>query len=98
MENPNLKPCPFCGSKPFLNGRGPTVNGKMLWQVGCDNESCPVHDVWGAGYVSDKKATEAWNTRSEINRNKNIHNYRTCGNTDHKYNARYCYMCGGWLK
>jgi hypothetical protein len=61
----NLKPCPFCGSAPFLNEHYPKVNGHTLWQIGCEDESCPVHDVWGAGYSNSKLAIEAWNTRVE---------------------------------
>ena len=59
-----LKPCPFCADTPFLNKHGPKIDGHYLWQIGCENEQCPIHDVWGAGYSSKEEAIKAWNTRA----------------------------------
>lgn len=56
-----LKPCPFCGVKPW----GMYPDGDMEgYSVVCEHEEgCP---VWSFDYESDEAAIEAWNQRAHI--------------------------------
>ena len=60
-----LKPCPFCGSEPYLHSpflAAPTMNGKKResrWQINCP-ECC----VKTSHYATKEEARAAWNRRA----------------------------------
>lgn len=60
-----LKPCPFCGSKPVLTQDATASrDGFDEYSVSCENAECLVNAcTWG--FESGDKAVEAWNTRAE---------------------------------
>lgn len=63
MKTPELKPCPFCGSKPKLAGAY-TIEGVTAWAVYCGKT--PSDFFCGAQITSiesEEKAVEAWNRR-----------------------------------
>ncbi len=53
-----LKPCPFCGGKPYLQANG--RDQKPYWEVVCDN-AC---DFTGPAKWEKDEAVSAWNTRA----------------------------------
>ncbi len=59
----DLKPCPFCGSKPNVQ----EYNGGFV-AIGCSNGRCYIHPH-EFGFPSMEDAIEKWNKRAE----------RTCG-------------------
>jgi hypothetical protein len=54
-----LKPCPFCGSNPFVCK---LVAGVHL---GCNNEECPVSRLYTLQYPTEIEAIKAWNIRKD---------------------------------
>lgn len=54
MEQPKLKPCPFCGEAPVL-----TLH-MGYYRVECRNQFCPSRLTASA---NKKDIVEAWNTR-----------------------------------
>ena len=39
MQEVELKPCPFCGKKPYIERWS---SGGMMYMVKCNNPDCPV--------------------------------------------------------
>lgn len=59
---PNLKPCPFCGSKAHLDDFDDSG-----FCVSCSNSECPVAMCMDADTFSDMNTTcERWNTRADL--------------------------------
>lgn len=61
MSETTLKPCPFCGGKPYFyqiysNG----VDSKKVWKVMCENKDCIA--ILNE-YDTQEQAAEAWNRR-----------------------------------
>jgi len=57
----DLRPCPFCGAKPYLYENDPYMDDRRHNRVHCEN--CGVdgpHDAW---YTVDG-IIKAWNTRA----------------------------------
>ena len=54
-----LKPCPFCGGKPFISARLPYFGETPTVAVVC--EKC---NAASKHYVKEEKAIEAWNRRA----------------------------------
>lgn len=62
--NEELKPCPFCGGKPFcseMDHPNPTVG--EYWIIGCGNDDCPA-DTCFVEQRSEAEAIAAWNNRA----------------------------------
>jgi len=59
-----LKPCPFCGGKPFC-AEQEHLNPKVgeYWIVGCGNDDCPV-DTCFVDQPSKAEAIASWNRRA----------------------------------
>lgn len=55
-----LKPCPFCGGEPKLQGF--KINGKQEYSITCENEGCGV--TVHAGIDKLELVIAAWNTRA----------------------------------
>lgn len=55
-----LKPCPFCGGKPFVSARLPYFGETLTVAVVC--EDC---NAASKHKVNEKDAIEAWNRRVE---------------------------------
>lgn len=58
MRRDELKPCPFCGGKPFIQPNGRL--GYKYWEVVCDSEC----DFTGPARDTEEEAAAAWNRRS----------------------------------
>lgn len=60
-----LKPCPFCGGKPFID-KDKCFDGTFVYQISCVNRECDVSikTKWRA---TKKEAIEAWNRRENNN-------------------------------
>ena len=58
-----LKPCPFCGKKPYLLARDHEDFPHPWYMVICDygQGGCGAESAW---CVSAEKATEMWNRRA----------------------------------
>lgn len=54
-----LKPCPFCGEKPYTY----TDGWRVWWGVKCPDCSCIIGE-----YRTEKEAIEEWNRRAEDER------------------------------
>lgn len=58
-----LKPCPFCGGKPYFyqiysRGKG----SKQVWKVMCEHvDCCAILNEWD----TQEEAVNAWNKRTE---------------------------------
>ena len=52
-----LKPCPFCGSKPTIDRGGP---GNLVWYIECEEDEYVASTQSGG---MRKEAVAAWNTR-----------------------------------
>ena len=59
-----LKPCPFCGSKPNVTYIPNDTGGKTI-NIECDNSKCGVVLFTRLNFVSDDYVIEAWNRRVE---------------------------------
>lgn len=61
---PDLKPCPFCGSKPTVEKFFMPTNSVVLYSVQCNNINCPVNPV--SDYCKDRAfIIKQWNRRAE---------------------------------
>lgn len=57
---PDLLPCPFCGSAAVLS-RSPRAV-----VVGCDNDDCPSRECYSSGQIKNEpRVIERWNTRAQ---------------------------------
>lgn len=55
-----LKPCPFCGGKPFISARLPYFGETLTVAVVCENcNAASKHKI------KEEEAIEAWNRRAE---------------------------------
>ena len=59
-----LKPCPFCGSKPILKEAKSMYSDMTAFYVRCDNYNCPV-TVATCNRDTPEEAFELWNTRAQ---------------------------------
>ena len=59
-----LKPCPFCGSRPSIEGRTSAVlTGRAIYHIYCTNKKCGA-DFWFYGAEHDKeKVIRKYNRR-----------------------------------
>ncbi len=57
MDDPKLKPCPFCGSSEVELDMYVGIEG-FYYSVSCHNCGCK---LWGKN--TEKKAIDLWNTR-----------------------------------
>ena len=60
-----LKPCPFCGEKPFVKSFGSKIT-----TIFCDGEACRVHP--SVDNIDLDSATKGWNTRAYEEENKKL--------------------------
>ena len=61
MKTPDLKPCPFCGSKPTVD-KCELQDGTVFYTVLCYNINCAVRPK--ADYCKDKSfIIKQWNRR-----------------------------------
>lgn len=62
MNNPKLKPCPFCGGNAKVETYKHPYGHTMYW-VGCANEKCDVFPET-PGYSERRNAVRSWNKRA----------------------------------
>lgn len=63
MEHNELKPCPFCGSKPRLE-IGQSFCGRTYWYACANYKHCPAHYLRSKSMFSKQEAKEVWNRRA----------------------------------
>jgi len=72
----SLKPCPFCGSSPFLMRKEIEANGRRYFKIfiGCNSSTCGAYIPNGAFSTLDysmeeaeEKAIKKWNHRYKNN-------------------------------
>jgi predicted nucleic-acid-binding Zn-ribbon protein len=54
--NNELKPCPFCGGKPYI------TKDEDFFEIGCSNPKYKITSVYVNG-KDEKKTTAVWNKR-----------------------------------
>jgi hypothetical protein len=59
MTDPELLPCPFCGTTPHVWG---VQNVPALESIGCANDDCKVQP--STDYLPDDQSITAWNRRT----------------------------------
>lgn len=63
MKTPELKPCPFCGSRPTVNTWG-NPNGKVMYQVLCDSAACAIQPMTDY-HTNEESIVREWNRRAK---------------------------------
>jgi Lar family restriction alleviation protein len=62
-NNEELKPCPFCGGKPYIIQEEDCFGNKLdEYEIGCNNRKCKM-TVYTNEVGSKKRAIAAWNKR-----------------------------------
>ena len=65
---PDLKPCPFCGSRPVLQTDTryprPECEPRKAYEVVCKNWDCIIGYVDERYRLTEQEAIEAWNRRA----------------------------------
>lgn len=57
------KPCPFCGTMPYVESY--TYDGKWTqYKVECYDQYCPAQPTVDWHYMTEREAIEAWNRRA----------------------------------
>lgn len=59
-----LKPCPFCGSKPNVTYITNAIGNKII-NIECDKSKCNIVLFTRTGFSSDDAVIEAWNRRAD---------------------------------
>jgi Lar family restriction alleviation protein len=60
MENRELKPCPFCGGKPFVSNRFPLFGEEATVAIVCEECNASTQRK-----RTERKAINDWNRRAE---------------------------------
>lgn len=101
-----LKPCPFCGGKPYLYHDCSSESGDW-YVIDCLNDNCPMFNRRGAWDTvnvttgwrkTEEEAIRAWNTRNErtvkLKDNGHCPDCRKLVGTG----ENYCSWCGAKIK
>ena len=93
MSN-ELKPCPFCGGKAYI---AKDIHSKVI--IGCKScdlffgiaieDGIELYEGWHATFPDTETATEAWNTRANVNPEKDCEELRR---TKELLENRECYI------
>lgn len=67
MKKPELKPCPFCGSRPVLQMDirypRPECEPRKAYEVVCPNLNCIIGFVDGRYRLTEREIVKLWNRR-----------------------------------
>lgn len=58
-----LKPCPFCGSRVFINTWN-KPNGSVMYQVACDSAACAIQPMTDY-HINKETIVREWNRRAK---------------------------------